>query len=84
MSKSLFLVWFAVIVSALVQVGLSHQHRDRVQIWQKLESRRDALQDEQTRLVLELGTLTSYGRVDQRARTELNMKEPVDIRILKP
>ena len=84
MNMSLALIWAAVIGSALAQIAVSDAHRERVQQWQQLESQREALADEQTRLVLELSALTSYARVDKQARTELNMKEPDDIRILQP
>lgn len=84
MNMSLALIWAAVIGSALAQIAVSDAHRERVQQWQQLESQREALADEQTRLVLELSTLTSYARVDKQARTELSMKEPDDIRILQP
>ncbi|WP_221799231.1 cell division protein FtsL [Oceanobacter mangrovi] len=84
MKLSLLLVWVLVIGSALAQIAVAHQHRQRVQQWQQLESRRDGLQQEQTRLQLELSTLTSYARIDQRARNELNMTEPGDIRTLTP
>ncbi|MDO6682271.1 cell division protein FtsL [Oceanobacter sp. 5_MG-2023] len=82
MNLAVVLVWLVVVASALVQIGVSHGHRQLVQQWQTLDSRSDALQQEQTRLVLELAALTSYARIDQRARRELNMIEPQQVRIL--
>ncbi|MBM95496.1 MAG: cell division protein FtsL [Oceanospirillaceae bacterium] len=76
------LVWFAVLVSALVQVGVSHWNRDLVGEWLALEAQQRELNQEQTRLLLEHSTLTAYGRIDQNARKQLDMIEPANIRVL--
>lgn len=78
------LVWGLLLASALVQIAITQSNRDLVQRWQVLERESNELMQEQTRLVLELGTLTSYGRIDQRARSELGMAEPDEVRVFKP
>jgi cell division protein FtsL len=76
------LVWLSLLASALVQIGITQGNRTLVQAWQTLERESNELRLEQTRLVLELGTLTSYSRIDQRSRAELNMNEADEVRVL--
>lgn len=75
-------IWTAVLLSALVQVGVSHAHRELLTQWQALDTEQRALSREQTRLLLEYSTLTAYGRIDQLARSQLNMTEPDNTRVL--
>lgn len=76
------MIWLAVLVSALVQVGVSQWHRELLGEWLALETRQRELNQEQTRLLLEHSTLTAYGRIDRNARKQLNMTEPDNIRVL--
>jgi cell division protein FtsL len=76
------LVWLSLLASALVQIGITQGNRTLVQAWQSLERESNELRLEQTRLVLELGTLTSYSRIDQRSRVELDMNEADEVRVL--
>ena len=69
-------LWLAVIVPALIQVLAVQWHRDLLQEWQKADRKRQTLQQEYSRLVLEKSTLTSHGRIDAEARRRLKMKDP--------
>jgi len=75
-------VWLAVLVSALIQIGMVHWHRELLSQWQVLDTKQRELTQEQTRLLLEYSTLTAYGRIDQLARRQLNMTEPDNTRVL--
>jgi cell division protein FtsL len=75
-------VWLAVLVSALIQIGMVHWHRELLSQWQVLDAKQRELTQEQTRLLLEYSTLTAYGRIDQLARRQLNMTEPDNTRVL--
>ncbi len=77
------LVWLLVLVSALAQVAVSHQHRQLLQHWQQQDARRVSLQQEYTRLLLERSTLSAHGRLDQLARKQLNMTDPQQMQVLR-
>lgn len=76
-------LWLLVLITAGIQVTQVHQHRSLLAQWQKLDSIRMDLMQEQTRLLLEISTLTALGRIDQRARKQLNMTEATDIQVLQ-
>ncbi len=76
------LLWLAVVVSALVQIGVVNWQRDLIQVWQREDGRRAQLQEENSRLLLERSTLTAHGRIDQLARKKLNMTEPDKVQVL--
>lgn len=76
------LLWLVVVVSALVQIAISHEHRQLLQQWQKQDALRLALQQENTRLILERSTLAAHGRLDQLARQQLNMVDPKQVKVL--
>jgi len=76
------LLWLAVVLSALLQIGIVHWQRSLMQHWAAEDSRRAQMQQEYSRLLLERGTLTSLGRIDQQARKKLNMTEPEQIQVL--
>ncbi|MFC3681155.1 cell division protein FtsL [Bacterioplanoides pacificum] len=78
------LLWLLVMISAAIQVAQVHQHRSLLSQWQQLDSQRLRLMQEHTRLLLEISTLTAHGRIDQRARKQLNMTEANDIQVLQP
>lgn len=84
LTPGLVVLWVLVLTSALAQIGISHQYRVLVNEWQQLEKISRSVTQEQIRLTLELGTLTDFSRIDQRARTELQMIEPSDLRVLQP
>lgn len=75
-------IWLAVLVAALIQIGMVHWHRELLSQWQVLDAKQRELTQEQTRLLLEYSTLTAYGRIDQLARRQLNMTEPDNTRVL--
>ena len=76
------LLWLAVVMSALVQIDMVQWHRDLLQVWQKEDALRGKLQQDYTRLLLEKGTLTAHGRVDQLSRKLLDMTEPEQVQVL--
>ena len=76
------LLWLVVVLSALVQVGVVHWQRSLMQVWATEDARRAQLQEEHSRLLLERGTLTAHGRIDQQARKKLNMTEPDKVQVL--
>lgn len=76
-------LWLLVLLSALVQVGVSHHHRELLQQWQQQDARRMALQQEYSRLVLERSTLSAHGRLDLLARKQLNMTDPKQVQVLR-
>ncbi|WP_430459955.1 cell division protein FtsL [Thalassolituus sp. LLYu03] len=78
----LTLLWGAVMASALVQINVVQWQRDLLQVWQQEDAKRERLQQEYTRLLLEKGALTAHGRIDQVARKQLNMTEPEQVQVL--
>ena len=81
MKLKIFL-WLLLVVSALGQILVSHQHRQLMQAWQQQDSKRVKLQQEYTRLLLERSTLGAHNRLDRLARQQLNMTEPKQIQVL--
>lgn len=75
-------LWAAVIASALVQIAVVNWQRSLIQVWQHEDGHRAQLQQEYSRLLLERGTLTAHGRIDQLARKKLNMTEPDKVQVL--
>lgn len=65
-----------VIVSAVAVIYSKHLNRNEFIQLQKLEKQRDLLNEEWGRLLLEQSTWGSPSRVDQQARTRLNMIVP--------
>ena len=76
-------LWGMLVMSAVLQVLISHQHRDLMQQWQKQDAVRVQLQHEYSRLVLERSTLSAHNRLDQQARKRLQMTEPKQIQVLR-
>lgn len=79
-----WVLWCAVIVTALVQVLVSHQQRQLLKEWQQQDARRAQLQQEYSMLLLERGALSAHNRLERLARKQLNMTEPKEIQVLKP
>ena len=77
------LLWVLVLATALVQIVVTHHHRDLLHIWQKQDAKRQYLQEEHTKLVLELSTLSAHSRIDREARKRLNMVEPKQVQVLR-
>lgn len=65
-----------VVVSAVAVIYAKHLNRNEFIQLQKLEKERDLLNEEWGRLLLEQSTWGSPSRVDQQARTRLNMIVP--------
>lgn len=66
----------AVLVSALLVVQARHQARILFVELQALEQTRDELNEEWSRLQLEQSTWNMAGRIENLARTELEMQSP--------
>lgn len=75
-------MWLVVLLMALWQVSVSHEHRQLLQQWQREDARRVSLQQENTRLILERSTLSAHFRIDQLARQQLNMTDPTQVQVL--
>lgn len=83
MSPRALRVWLGVLfLSALALVDVRNHYLMMFSHEQRLVSRRDALQVEWGRLLLEQGTLAGYGRVDHVARKRLGMAMPDPRRIV--
>ncbi len=65
-----------VIISAVGVIYSKHLNRNEFIQLQKLEKQRDLLNEEWGRLLLEQSTWGSPSRVEQQARTRLNMIVP--------
>lgn len=65
-----------VIISAVSVIYSKHLNRNEFIQLQKLEKQRDLLNEEWGRLLLEQSTWGSPSRVEQQARTRLNMIVP--------
>ena len=79
---SILILLVAVIISALGVVYTRHESRDEAVRLGELESDRDAVIAEWSRLQLEQAWLADAGQVESRARDELGMEEPQDAHIL--
>ncbi len=66
----------SVLATAIGCVYVRHEARKLFVQLQQLETQRDELQIEWGRLRIEQGTWASHGRVENMARSELNMVEP--------
>lgn len=72
----------AVLSSAVAVVYAKHQSRSEFIALQKLEQKRDQLDEEWGRLLLEQSTWSGLGRIEQQARTKLNMIRPTADKIV--
>lgn len=75
-TMAIALLGIAVIASAIEVVHARHQARRLFAEIQALERERDALNEEWGRLLLEQSTWTTASRIEDVARTELNMRAP--------
>lgn len=66
----------AVLLSAVSVIYTKHMSRAEFVALQQLENQRDDLNEEWGRLLLEQSTWGSPGRVDQHARSRLDMQVP--------
>jgi len=73
---ALIVMVLAVLASAISVVYTKHQSRVEFVALQKLEQRRDHLNEEWGRLLLEQSTWASPGRVERQAKRRLNMIVP--------
>lgn len=73
---SLFLMIAAIIVSSMSVVYTKHKGRVKFVELQKLEQQRDDLDEEWGRLLLEESTWAGPGRIEQEAKSKLNMIVP--------
>lgn len=64
------------LVSALVTVYLTHQHRELMVEREQLLQERDELDVEWRHLVVEQTALTEHSRIEELARRELGMQRP--------
>lgn len=65
-----------VLFSAVAVVVTKHAGRSEFVVMQQLENQRDQLNEEWGRLLLEQSTWGSPGRVEQQARSKLDMRAP--------
>lgn len=72
----------ALLAIALVVVALRHQSRVLFAQLQTLRAERDALNTEWGQLLLEEGTWSEHRRIEQAARTRLDMRIPERDRIV--
>ncbi len=79
---TILILLITVIVSALGVVYTRHDSRGVAIHLGELESDRDALIAEWSRLQLEQAWLADAGQVEAKARDELGMQDPQDTRIL--
>jgi cell division protein FtsL len=79
---TILILLFAVIGSALGVVYTRHESRREAVRLGELESDRDAIIAEWSRLQLEQAWLADAGQVEAKARDELGMQDPEDSRIL--
>jgi len=73
---SILIMLLLVIGSAIAVVYSKHTGRAEFVVLQKLEYKRDKLNEEWGRLLLEQSTWASPGRVEQQARLRLKMVVP--------
>ncbi|MDT8310613.1 MAG: cell division protein FtsL, partial [Methylophaga sp.] len=73
---SVLMMMLLVLFSAVAVVMTKHAGRSEFVVMQQLENQRDQLNEEWGRLLLEESTWASPGRVEQQARTQLNMQAP--------
>lgn len=66
----------AVLISAIAVIYTKHQSRVEFVALQKLEQKRDYLDEEWGRLLLEQSTWSGLGRIEQQASEKLNMIRP--------
>lgn len=70
------------IISALFVVQVKHRHRTLTTQIEQLRTERERLELEWAQLQLEEATLAQHSRVDQLARTQFDMVDPRDYRIV--
>ncbi len=74
-------ICFSLLLAGLLVTGLSivkstHVSRQRLNVLQRLEQERNALQVEWGRLLLEQSSLVAQGKVEEIAESELDMQMP--------
>ena len=67
---------FLTVVTAIVCVYARHESRSQFTQLQSLITQRDALEVDWGRLQIEQSTWSSHSRVEQLARTRMNMRNP--------
>jgi cell division protein FtsL len=72
----------AVMISALMVVQVKHRSRNLTTQLDVLRGEHERLDLEWSQLQLEEATLAQHGRVDQLARTQFEMVDPVDYQII--
>ncbi len=66
----------AIMASAIAGVYVKHESRKLFTEVQVLKSERDTMEVEWGQLQIELGTWSTYARVEQLAREEMHMRTP--------
>ncbi len=72
-----------ILVSATSVISMRHFNRLYFAELQQLQQKRDALNTEWSRLLLEEGAWSQHQRIEMTARTRLQMTQPDAIRIIK-
>lgn len=80
------ILWALVFVSCIGVVWSKHQARSLFVELQNLESSRDQLDIEWGQLKLEQSAWSTHGRVEQMARSDLQMviPRPTEVRLVQP
>ena len=83
---SMLLIWTGLFVSALGVVWSIHQTRTAFIELQALHAERDRLDIEWSQLKIEQSAWATHGRVEQTARTGLNMviPTPQEVQLVQP
>lgn len=82
MARRVTFLAIAVLAIAILVVALRHQSRVLFAQLQTLRAERDALNTEWGQLLLEEGTWSEHRRIEQIARTQLDMRIPGRDRIV--
>jgi cell division protein FtsL len=82
MARRVIFLAIAVLTIAILVVALRHQSRVLFAQLQTLRAERDALNTEWGQLLLEEGTWSEHRRIEQMARTQLDMRIPGRDRIV--
>lgn len=82
MILTIAILWILVVVSALAVVASTQQVRRQIDDLEILRRQASQLQVQWGQYLLERSTWAAYGRVEQVAVSELNMKAPVSDEIV--
>lgn len=82
MPKRALLLLIAVIASALAVIELRHRNRVAFAELEAVQAARDAIDTEWGQLLLEQGAWAEHRRIEELARTRLNMAPPKEPQVV--